>query len=177
MAVSYHFFSRSPPVRCPLQRRNYERYSWISAVLMSSIKRYCRELSREHFSLPKIGGICEIPGIKKRARRTSFAAAESTMYIHTHLIQKSYLSLVFNTLACVVNIVIVFGIFSLIEVKNVLQHRLPPGATRSPDAARPRQVPPTQQPQPSRFQAKERASQPNSRRATTFQSCPPGDGK
>ena len=40
------------------------------------------------------------------------------------------------------------------------QHRLFQGATRSPKAARPRQVPPTQQ--PSRSPAKERASQANS---------------
>ena len=40
------------------------------------------------------------------------------------------------------------------------QHRLLPGATRSPETARPRQVPPT--PQPCRSPAKERASQPNS---------------
>ena len=56
----YHFFSRFPPARCLLQRRNHERYSWISAVLTSAIKRYCRELSIEYFSLPKIGGVCEI---------------------------------------------------------------------------------------------------------------------
>ena len=42
----------------------------------------------------------------------------------------------------------------------VFQHRLFQGATRSPETARPRQVPPTQQ--PSRSPAKERASQPNS---------------
>ena len=41
-----------------------------------------------------------------------------------------------------------------------LQHRLFQGATRSPETARPCQVPPTQQ--PSRSPAKERASQPNS---------------
>ena len=40
------------------------------------------------------------------------------------------------------------------------QHRLLPGATRSPETARPRQVPPIQQ--PSRSPAKERASLPNS---------------
>ena len=40
------------------------------------------------------------------------------------------------------------------------QHRLLPGATRSPETARPRQVPPTQQ--PSRSTPTERASQPNS---------------
>ena len=40
------------------------------------------------------------------------------------------------------------------------QHRLFQGATQSPETARPRQVPPTQQ--PSRSPAKERASQPNS---------------
>ena len=45
----------------PLQRRNHERYSCISAVLMSAIEMYCRELSMEYFSLvPKVGGVCEI---------------------------------------------------------------------------------------------------------------------
>ena len=62
--------------------------------------------------------------------------------------------------ACVANIVIMIGVFSLIEIKYVFQLRLLPGATRSPETARPRQVPPTQQ--PSRSPAKERASQPNS---------------
>ena len=46
--------------------------------------------------LPKIGGVCEIPGIKQRARRI-FVAAESTIY--TYLIQKRRFSLLFNTLA------------------------------------------------------------------------------
>ena len=83
VAVSYQvsFCSRFPPVRCPLQRRNHERYSWISAVLMNAIKRYRRELSTEYFSLlPKICGVCEIPGIKQRARRIFSVAAESTVY-------------------------------------------------------------------------------------------------
>ena len=71
-----------------MQRRNRERYSWISAVLMSSIKMYCREISIEYFSLlPKIGGVCEIPGMKQRAWRIFFVAAESTIY-YTYLIQK-----------------------------------------------------------------------------------------
>ena len=48
-------------MRCPLQRRDREGYSWISAVLMSAFKRY-RELFIEYFNLHNIGGVCEISG-------------------------------------------------------------------------------------------------------------------
>ena len=56
---SYQFITFSP-VKRPLQRCNRDRYSWISAVLMSAIRRYCRELFIDCFSLPKISGVCEI---------------------------------------------------------------------------------------------------------------------
>ena len=75
--------------------------------------------------------------------------------------------------ACVVNIVII-GIFSLVEIMFLFQHRLLPGATRSPKTARPRQVLPTQQPRDPRRNNGRRSQ---SRRATIFRSCPPGDGK
>ena len=35
-------------------------YSWVSVVIMSAIKRYCRELSIGYSSLPKVGVVCEI---------------------------------------------------------------------------------------------------------------------
>ena len=63
----------------------------------------------------------------------------------------------------IANIVIIIGIYSSIRVEvpgMFFQHRLFQGATGSPETARPRQVPPTQQ--SSRSPAKERASQPNS---------------
>ena len=62
LAVSYRIFSRFSPVRDPLQRRNHERYSWISDALMSAIKRYCRELSKEYFSLLKSAGYVRYQG-------------------------------------------------------------------------------------------------------------------
>ena len=76
--------------------------------------------------------------------------------------------------ACVVNIVIINGIFSLVESMFLFQHRLLPGATRSPKTARPRKVPPTQQPRDPRRKNGRRSQ---SRRATIFQSWPPVDGK
>ena len=91
---------------------------------MSAIKRNCRGLCVEYFSLPKIGGVCEIPGIKQRARRIFFVAAESTIY--TYLIQKKLLILTVQY-ACVVNIVIIIGIFSLIELKYVFSTPAAPG--------------------------------------------------
>ena len=90
-------FLRFSPVRCPLQRRNHEPYRWISAMLMSAIKRYYRELSKEYFSLPKVGELPGMGDIKQRARRIFFVAAESTI-IYTYLIQKLCF-LLFNTLA------------------------------------------------------------------------------
>ena len=62
VAVSYQvsILSCFPQVKCPLQRRNHERHSRLSAVLLSAIKTYCPELSIEYVSLPKIGGVCEI---------------------------------------------------------------------------------------------------------------------
>ena len=128
-------------------------------VLMSAIKRYCRELSIEYVSLlPQIGGVCEIPGIKQGARRTFFVAAESTILCSIYIPGTKKLFILIVQYACVINIVIIIGIFNLIELSMFFQHRLLPGATRSPETARPRQVPPTQQ--PSRSPTKERASQP-----------------
>ena len=72
--------------------------------------------------LPKIGGVCEIPGIKQRARRIFFVAAESTIY--TYLLQKKILIVQY---ACIVNIVIIIGIVSLIELKYVLSTPAAPG--------------------------------------------------
>ena len=115
MAVSYNFFSRFSPASCPLQRFNHKRYSWISAVLMNAIKMYCRELSIEYFSLPKIGGVREIPGTKQRTRPIFFVAAKSTTY--TYLIQELFILIV--QYACVVNIVIIIGICSLVELTYV----------------------------------------------------------
>ena len=95
---------------------------------MSAIKRYCRELSIEYFSLlPKIGGVCEKPGIEQRPRRIFFVAAESTIY--TYLIQKKLLRvfILIVQYVCVVNIVIIIGIFSLIELKYVFSTPAAPG--------------------------------------------------
>ena len=110
-------------MKCPLQCRNHERYSWISAVLLSAIKRYCRELSIEYFSLLQIGRVREIPGIKQRARRIFFAAAESTIY--TYLVQGLFILIVQYVFA--VNIVIIIGIFSLIELRYVFSTPAAPG--------------------------------------------------
>ena len=77
---SYIFFSRFPPLKFPLQRHDRERYSWISAVLMSAFKMYCRELSIEYFNLPKIGGVCEISS-KECEGPSSFRL--KALHIHT----------------------------------------------------------------------------------------------
>ena len=67
---------------------------------MGAIKRHCRVLSIEYFSLlPEISGVYEIPVIKRRARRIFFVAAEST--ICTYLIQKKIFVLVVQY-ACIV---------------------------------------------------------------------------
>ena len=89
---------------------------------MSAIESLCRELSTECFRLPKINGVCGIPGIKRRARQISFVAAESTIY--TYLLQKKILIVQY---ACIVNIVIIIGIVSLIELKYVLSTPAAPG--------------------------------------------------
>ena len=47
----YVYISGISTVRCHPQRRKHERYSWVSAVFMSAIKTYCRELSTVYFSL------------------------------------------------------------------------------------------------------------------------------
>ena len=139
---------------------------------MSAIESLCRELSTECFRLPKINGVCGIPGIKRRARQISFVAAESTIYTYLMIQRKLFILTVRS--ACVVNIVVIIWIIGLIQLKNVLKHRLLPGATRSLETAGSCLVPPTQQ--PSRSPAKERSSQPNSA-SDDFQSYPLGDGK
>ena len=62
VAVSYHSFHVVPRwgALCNTATTS-ATYNWISVVVtMSAIKRYCRELSIEYFSLPKIGAVCEI---------------------------------------------------------------------------------------------------------------------
>ena len=60
-AVSYHFFLVFPRrgALCNAATTG-ATYSWVSVVTMSAIKGYCRELSIEYSSLPKIGAVCEI---------------------------------------------------------------------------------------------------------------------
>ena len=94
--------------------------------------------------------------MKQRAPRMFFVAAESTTY--TYLIQKLFILIV--QYACVVNIVIIIGICSLIELKYAFSTPAAPG--RHP-------IPPDHATAPSRthiaalaIPAKERASQPNS---------------
>ena len=90
---------------------------------MNAIKMYCRELSIEYFSLPKIGGVREIPGTKQRTRPIFFVAAKSTTY--TYLIQELFILIV--QYACVVNIVIIIRICTLIELKYVCSAPAAPG--------------------------------------------------
>ena len=55
--ISFTFF----PVRCPLQRRNHERYVQLDLRRDNERnQKVCRELSMEYFSLLKIGAVCDI---------------------------------------------------------------------------------------------------------------------
>ena len=65
--------------------------------------------------------------ITQRSRRIFFVAAESTMIrIYTYLIQKKLFILIVQ-FACVVNIVIIIGIFSLIELNHFFSTPAAPG--------------------------------------------------
>ena len=61
MAVSYYFFhvfSRRGAL-CKAATTG-ATYSWVSVVIMSAIKRYCRQLSIEYSSSPKLGAVGEM---------------------------------------------------------------------------------------------------------------------
>ena len=71
VAVSYNVFHVFPR-RGDLYHAATTRipYSWVSVVLMSASKRYCRGLSIEYSSSPDIGAVCEISR-KKHDRLSS----------------------------------------------------------------------------------------------------------
>ena len=80
LAINFVMFSPGEVPSATLQPRALLR---LDLRRVSECNQYRRELSIECFGLlPTIGGVCEIPGIKQRARRI-FVAAESTIYIHT----------------------------------------------------------------------------------------------
>ena len=81
MAVSYHFFhvfSRRGAI-CNAATTG-ATYSWVSVVIMSAIKRYCRELSIGYSSLPKVGVVCEISS-KEHKRPSSLLLKAQHVYI------------------------------------------------------------------------------------------------
>ena len=86
------FFSRFSPMRCPLQRRNHERYySWISAVLMSAIKRYCRELYPQNISACRLKSAGQVRyQVSSKEHDGSSSLLLKAPYMHTGYKKKNY---------------------------------------------------------------------------------------